>query len=109
MAKSKETRRVRPASTPEGREQQLISLAVDEAERQMREGTASSQIICHYLKLASPTAKIERDILQNQRDLLAAKTAALKAQEETKVMYDEVIKAMKRYSGGGDDEDCEEL
>ena len=58
----------RPATTPEGREKQLIALATDLAEKQLREGTASSQVITHYLKLGSSKDKIERDILKEQKD-----------------------------------------
>ena len=59
MAKVKSTdssdrsRKIRPALTPEARENQMISLAVDLAEKQLMEGTASSQVITHYLKLGS--------------------------------------------------------
>ena len=60
----------RPALTPEARENQLIALAVDLAERQLIEGTASSQVICHYLKLGSTKEKIEKEILEKQKVLI---------------------------------------
>ena len=64
MAKSEtKAKRMRPAETPEGRENQLISLAVDLAEKQLMEGTASSQVITHYLKLGSTKERIEKEIL----------------------------------------------
>ena len=47
----KETRKIRPALSPEARENQLIDLAVNLAEQQLLDGTASSQVITHFLKL----------------------------------------------------------
>ena len=63
---SNSSRERRPALTPEARENQLISLAVDLAEKQLQEGTASSQVITHYLKLGSTKEKIEKEILEKQ-------------------------------------------
>ena len=79
MAKSKQSttdyskKAVRPALTPEARENQLISLAVDLAEQQLRDGTASSQVITHYLKLGSTKEKIEKEILEKQKKYFATK------------------------------------
>ena len=70
---------IRPASTPEARESQMISLAVDLAEQQLRDGTASAQVITHYLKLGSTKEKIEKDILKEQKKLVKAKTEALES------------------------------
>lgn len=92
----------RPAITPEARENQLISLAVDLAERQLREGTASSQVITHYLKLGSTREKLERERLEEENKLLKAKTKALEDQGEYKELVAEAIKAMRNYSGQGD-------
>ena len=74
-------RKRRPAITPEGRENQLIALAVDLAEKQLREGTASAQVITHYLKLATTRERVEKEILEEQKELLKAKTEALKSQK----------------------------
>lgn len=92
----------RPAITPEARENQLISLAVDLAEKQLLEGTASSQVITHYLKLGSTKERIEKEILEKQRELISAKTDALKSQKRTEELYAEALKAMRNYSGQGD-------
>ena len=78
---------MRPALTPEARENQLISLAVDLAEKQLREGTASSQVITHYLKLGSTKERIEKEILEKQKDLIDAKTQNLKSMERQEQMY----------------------
>lgn len=95
----------RPALTPEGRENQLIALATDLAERQLREGTASSQVITHYLKLGSTKERIEREILLEQKKLIAAKTEDLESRKEIKALYADALKAMKTYSGQGDTDD----
>lgn len=92
----------RVASTPESREKQLISYAIDLAEKQLREGTASAQVITHYLKLGSTKERIEKEILEKQRDLLAAKAENLQSNKRTEELYDNAIKAMTRYSGNGD-------
>lgn len=92
----------RPALTPEARENQMISLAVDLAEKQLRDGTASSQVITHYLKLATARERLERDILEKQKELVSAKTEALQSQKEIKELYTNALKAMRNYSGQGD-------
>lgn len=97
--------RMRPALTPEARENQLCSLAVDLAEKQLREGTASSQVITHYLKLASTRERIEREILESQRDLNLAKRKNLQSQEEMKELYADALRAMREYSGNGGSDD----
>lgn len=98
------TRRTRPALSPEARENQLISYAVDLAEQQLRDGTASSQVITHFLKLGSTKERIEKEILEKQKDLIEAKTKAYQASDEIKEMYAEALKAMRTYSGQGGDE-----
>ena len=111
MAKVKPTKslnppkKMRPALTPEARENQLISLAVDLAEQQLREGTASSQVITHYLKLGSTKERIEKEILEKQKELISAKTENLKSQKKMDELYAEAIKAMKTYSGHGDQDE----
>lgn len=100
------SRKMRPALTPEARENQLVSLAVDLAEQQLRDGTASSQVITHYLKLGSTREKLERERLEEENKLLRAKTKAFEDQGDLKQIYIDALNAMKRYSGqGGGDED----
>lgn len=94
----------RPALTPEARENQLIALAVDLAEKQLREGTASSQVITHYLKLGSTREKIEQEIMEKQKTLLSAKTDAIKSAQRLEEVYENAIKAMRIYSGQDYDE-----
>ena len=96
------TQKIRPALSPEARENQLISLAVDLAERQLQDGTASSQVITHYLKLGSTREKLERERLEEENKLLKAKTKAYENAEEIKVLYEQALKAMRNYGGQGD-------
>lgn len=102
--------RLRPALTPEARELQLVDLATNLAAQQLMDGTASSQVITHFLKLGTTRAQLEKEKLAKETELLKAKTAVLESQENMEKMYAEAISAMKRYSGysGDDDEDCYE-
>lgn len=96
----------RPALSPEAREGQMISLAMDLAEKQLQEGTASSQVISHFLKLATSKAELEKEKLERENELLRAKTETLQSAQRIEELYAEAIKAMQRYSGhGGDEED----
>lgn len=103
---AKKSKPLRPALSPEARENQMISLAVDLAEQQLREGTASSQVITHFLKLATQKERIEREILAEQKKLITAKTEALQSAKRVEELYADAINVMKKYSGhGGDEED----
>lgn len=98
-------RRIRPALTPEAEENQMISLAIDLAKKQLLEGTASSQVITHYLKLGSSKEKIEKEILEKQKDLISAKTEALQSAKKIEELYKNALYAMQVYSGQGDEDD----
>lgn len=102
MAKVAKTKKMRPALTPEARENQMISLAIDLAEEQLRSGTASSQVITHFLKLGTTKAELEKEKLEQENELLKAKTKAIESGEEVKVLYEQALKAMKNYSGQGE-------
>lgn len=95
-------KKIRPAISPEARENQLISLAIDLAEKQLIEGTASSQVITHYLKLGSTKEKLEKEILEKQKTLIEAKAENLKSSQRIEELYSKAIKAMKEYSGAND-------
>jgi len=98
----------RTALTPEARENQLIALATNLAEEQLRNGTASSQVITHYLKLGSTKERIEKEILERQKDLITAKTKALESAERIEELYSNAIKAMQKYQGQEDAPDEDE-
>lgn len=101
----KPSRKTRPALTVEARENQLVSLAVDLAEKQLKEGTATSQVITHYLKIGSTKERIEKEILAEQRELIKAKTESLQSAKRVEELYTNALEAMKKYSGQGDVED----
>lgn len=92
---------MRPALTPEARENQLISLAIDLVEQRLRDGTASSQETTHFLKLATSKAKLERERFELENELIKAKTQNLRDQADMKTLYSDAIAAMRRYSGHG--------
>lgn len=108
MAKAKSnsssgtSRKMRPALTPEARENQMIALAMDLAEQQLRDGTASSQLITEFVKRGSTKARLEKEILEEQKHLMAAKTEALQSQKRIEELYGEALKAMRNYNGQGD-------
>ena len=89
----------RPASTPEARENQLVSIAIDLAERQLLEGTASSQVITHYLKLGSTRDKLDYEIKEKQKELIEAKTQSLQSTQRIEELYINALSAMRNYSG----------
>ena len=91
----------RPALTPESREQQLIHLATNLAEQQLRDGTASSQVITHYLKLGTTKAKLELEREQKEVELIKAKTQQIHDSKRYEELMVEAIEAMKTYSGNG--------
>ena len=88
-----------PAKTVETRENQLITLAVDLAEKQLADGTASSQVVTHYLKLGSTKDRLEKEILVEQKKLLTAKTDAIQSAKRSEELFAEAIAAMKTYGG----------
>ena len=101
--KTEPKRRRPPAKTPEARENQMISLAVDLAEEQLRNGTASSQVITHFLKLGSTKERIEKEILIEQKKLIEAKTDNLQSAKKVEELYANAISAMRTYSGRGEE------
>lgn len=96
-------RRRKPAITSEARENQIVDAAWDLAERQIREGTASSQVITYFLKAGSSKEKLELEKLREENKLLIARTEALQSSKQNEVDYAEVLKAMKTYTGSGDE------
>lgn len=92
-------RRRPPGTTPEARENQLVALAVDRAEQQLRDGTASAQVITHYLKLGSTRERLEQERLVKENDLLEAKRQAIGSEAEIQQLYKDALNAMRTYSG----------
>lgn len=88
-----------PALSPEAEENKMIALAVQCAEKQMRDGTASSAVICHYLKLGSTKQQLEMEKLQEENKLLRAKTEAIQSGARLEELYANAIKALGEYRG----------
>lgn len=89
-----------PAVDPEARQNQLIALAIDAAERKLLEPNPPNQLILHYLKLGTAQAELEKEKLRKENLLLDAKTSAIESQARTEELYRNAIEAMASYSGG---------
>lgn len=100
---------IRRMINPDARENQMIDLAVNLAEQQLRDGTASSQVITHYLKLGTAKERTEREILEKQKELLDAKTQALQSAKRVEELYANALKAMRHYSGAENDYEDSDL
>lgn len=109
MAKVKSSgtvKKIRPALTPDARENQLIALAVDLVEQRLLDGTASSQETTHFLKLGSSKNRLELEKLEEENKLLRAKTESLQSQKRVEELYTNALNSMRRYAGqGGPDEE----
>ena len=96
---NKQHRPARPAMTPEAQENYMVSLAVDLAETQMRDGSASAQVVSHYLKLGSTRERLEQERLSRENELLEAKVEALASAKNVEELYSQALSAMRSYSG----------
>lgn len=94
-----------PAKGVDAREQQMIALATNLAEKQLREGTASSQIIAHYLRLGTSRERLEQERLRNENELSKAKAESIRAQQKNDALYEEAINAFRSYAGGSSEYD----
>lgn len=107
MAKRKQT----PAKTPEARENQLINLAVEETERRLLNGTASSQIITTLLKLATTKAQLELEKLRSDIALQQAKEQEIADKASNSDLYTKALAAFRSYKGdfrGAEEDDDED-
>lgn len=100
--------RKRPALTPEARENQLISMAYDVAEQQLRDGTISASVLTELIKAGSRKREKELAKLDKENDNLIAKTEALQSAKRVEELYSNAMKAFRAYSGLGADEHGEE-
>jgi len=94
-----DSRSRRPATTPEGRENELISSAIDLAEKQIKKGTASSQVLTHFLKLGSTRERLEQQRLEHENELTRVRIEAIESQKRVEELYMEALQAMRSYSG----------
>lgn len=96
---------MRPAASSDEQEDRMIALANELAMQQLIDGTASSQVITHFLKLGSSKERLEKEILEQQKELMAAKTEAIQSAKRIEELYNNAMEAMRRYSGHGMEED----
>lgn len=93
-----------PGLTEEARENRLISMALDIAEKQLRDGTAPPSVVAHFLKIGSQRASLETERIRAETEMLIAKRKLAEASEQNEIMYKDAIEAMKRYNRSDDDE-----
>ena len=105
VSETNDKKKMRPALTPEARENQMIALAVDLVEQRLLDGTASSQETTHFLKLGSMKNRLEMEKLKEENKLLQAKTESIQSAKKIEELYTEAINAMRRYSGNGGSDD----
>ena len=97
-----------PATTPEGRERQLVAAAYELAEEQIRAGTASAQVITHFLKLGTAREKLEQERLRRENTLLEAKVDSIASSAKTAELYEKALAAFTSYKGRGAADESEE-
>lgn len=102
-------RRRPPARTVEARENQLIEAAVNLAEEQLSKGTASAQVITHYLKLATTRERLEKEKLARENELLQAKTEALQSAKRIEDLYANALKAMRSYGSTKEEDSVDDV
>ncbi len=89
--------RSRPALSPEDRDNQMISLSYELAEKQIKAGTASSQVLTHFLKLGTLKEQLELEKLRKENALLEAKKGQIESTQRIEALYADAIEAMKDY------------
>jgi hypothetical protein len=99
MARQTSARGKLPATTPEMREMQLADAAYDLAEEQIRTGTASSQVVTHFLKVGSSRERLEQERMRHEVELMEVKKEQLQGQKRVEELYVGALEAMRGYQG----------
>lgn len=100
--------RCKPVHSVEARESQLVSLAMDLAERRLREGTASSAEVVEIMRWGSKRSKLEQELNETKIELMKAKKEALESTKRIEELFDEAMHQFRRYNGvfeEGEDDD----
>lgn len=92
-------KRGRPATTPEAREKMLQNLAFDLAEKQLRAGTASSQLTTQLIKGGGVREQLEMERLRNENRLLNARIEGLESAVRLEALMEQALDAFKSYTG----------
>jgi hypothetical protein len=95
-------KRRRPATSIEAREQELAAKAYDLAEEQIEGGTASSQVVTHFLKVGSRREQLEQQRIGHDIELMQVKKDALERESHVEELFTAAIDAMKSYTGSHD-------
>lgn len=91
----------RPATTPQGRENQMISLAFDLVEQRLRDGTASATETTALMKLGSSRERLEQLRIKHEVELMEVKKEALESQRKSDALFKEAMDYFRAYSGNG--------
>ena len=105
VAPSLPTRKMKSPESVEENETQMIALAMDRVRQRIIDGTASSQELVHFLRLGSSRERLEREILEKQKEKLEAQTDNFRSSAHSEELYANAIKAMSRYSGHSEEEE----
>lgn len=108
MKESKSGRKQAPARSVEGREQQMMALAMDLAEKKLRDGTASNQLICHFLKQATVMTELEKEKIAAEVELRKAQVKSINEQKSMEEAYNKAIEALKSYQGIQNEDDYDD-
>lgn len=93
------------ASTPEGRENELIDMAYNEVARRIANHEATSAELVHFLKMGSEKERLERSKLEAEMELQRVKAEAIVEGRSMESIAADAMEAMKRYSGVEDEYD----
>lgn len=102
ISSSKSSKDIRKPEILENVENQCVALALDLVRQRLIDGTASSQETTHFLKMASRESQLKLEMMELEKQLVAAKTDKIKSEERSEQMYQDAINAMRNYSGNGD-------
>lgn len=98
MARQRVATRRRAATSPEERELQLADAAYDLADEQIRSGTASSQVITHFLKAGSTRERLEQERMRHEVELMEVKKEQLAGQKRIEELFSDAINAFRGYA-----------
>jgi hypothetical protein len=98
----------KPATTPDARESQMVSLAERLAERQLRDGSASAQVLTHFLKLGTARERKELARLDGEIELQKAKIDALGSTKRLEKLYETAMAAFRGYQGISSNDESED-
>ena len=94
-----------PATTLEGREDQLIAAAMDLAEKRIRNETASAQEVVHFLRQATVRNQLEMEKIRHENLVLQSRVKEMESRKSTEELYRRALNAIRGYQGLDTDPD----